>query len=230
MNPSARYEDHARRLQARATEEYSIWVSRMTPAERAQLAALGVESPPDDDTEVGGHSPYAASDLAESPLARVETDMAGNIDTAEDELAERFSIPLELSHKILCWHDSAVKDSIRRHEAHFLGIIVGGLLSARNPKLAATGLAFAAGLDALNGLGCQREYARNNGLSVSAVSKVVKAWQRGLNLRPSAHQKSESACQTYSDVGKTRHWRNRRITTGTASRLLSKLKTNPANN
>ena len=230
MSENGKYEDHRRRQHAMAAQEYASWIAGMSPTEREKIKALALEHFPDDDNEVGGHNPFAGSDMAESPLARIETDIASAIDTPAEELAEFFNISLELANRILSWHDDKVKSSIRSHESQFLGIIVGGLLSSNNPKLAAAGLAFAAGLDALNGLGCQREYARRNGLSPSAVSKVVKAWQRGLNLHPSAHQKSESACQTYSSVGKTRHWRNQRFSNGSATRLLSKLKTNPINN
>lgn len=210
---------------------YSAWTARMSPEEKLRAKALGVATHTDDDAEVGGHSPYATTDLADSPLASIEPDFAEIIDTEADTMAEDFGISLVQANQILAWHKSISKDSLRRNLGHYLGVIVGGLLSSKNPKLSAAGLAFAAGLDSLNGLGCQREYARKNHLSPSAISKVVIAWQRSLELNPSAHQKSEDACNTYSEVGKARHWRAQRVTSSTASKLLSRINTtNPIAN
>jgi hypothetical protein len=230
MNPSARYEDHARRLHRAAKDEHQRWLATLTAEERRFAEDVGLAESPEDNCEVGGHSPYSVSDLADTPLAKLEIDFAGMIDTAEETLAELFEVPIEIARKILTWHQQSLRKSIRRSESQFLHVIIGGLLSAKNPKLSAVGLAFAAGLDALNGLGSQRQYARQHGISPAAVSKVVKAWSRDLNLGPNAHQKSDAACETYSAVGKARHWRKQRCTSGIARRLLSKIKTNPRNN
>ena len=224
---STQYDEFSRSLHARAQAAHKAWIPTLTPAALKLLAKTGANETPQDDSEVGGHSPYATSDIADSPSARVYVDFAASIDTPDQELAEQFGINPTQARSILEWHDRELAIAIERHEGHFLGIIVGGLLSSKNPKLASAGLAFAAGLDALNGLGCQREYARKTGLSASAISKVVKAWQRSLNLRPSAHQKSEQACLTYAEVGKKRHWRTQTLSEGKASILLSRLKSKP---
>ncbi len=220
---STRYETHASRLQSEAKREHSIWIARMSPEERAQAKSLGVDSEPDDDSEVGGHSPWSTNDIAESPLASITFDLADLIDTPAEQFAERYGLSVPQAARILRWHASIVQESLSLHLSQMLGIIVGGLLSAKNPKLSSAGLAFAASLDALNGLGCQREYAIANGLSPSALSKVVKAWQRSLGLRPSVHQKSEDACTTYSEIGKSRHWRTQQVTHSSASKLLAKI-------
>jgi len=224
---SQQYDEFARSLHSRAQAAHRAWIPTLTPAAIKLLARSGSHEEPQDDSEVGGHSPYATSDIADSPSARVDVDFAASIDTPDQELAEQFGITPSQAKSILHWHNKELSRAIERHEGHFLGIIVGGLLSSKNPKLASAGLAFAAGLDALNGLGCQSEYARKTGLSASAVSKVVKAWQRSLNLRPSAHQKSEQACLTYAEVGKKRHWRTQVLSLGKASLLLSRLKSKP---
>lgn len=232
MKSESRYELHARRLHNRARDEYRAWISSLPPEEKAALQKNGLDNLPVDDPEVGGHSPYSVSDLADTSLARLDIDFASCIDTDIDIVCENFDVPKAVAKKILAWHRAGITDAIRKHEGHFLSIIIGGLLSSKNPKLSAVGLAFAFGLDALNGLGSQREYARNNGISPAAVSKVVKAWKRDLNVRANAHQKSDQACETYSKIGKTSHWRKQKVKTGLAARLLAKLKpqSNPINN
>ena len=228
-NPCARgedhsYNEHARSMSAAARTAHAEWVAKMTPDERKALRDLHLESPPDDDNEVGGHSPYSLSDIADTPLARTDIDFAAEIDKPHQIIADTFGLTEDQAHRILCWHQTETETALRSHQANFLQLIVGGLLSSKNPKLNAAGLAFAAGLAALNGLPCQREYARQNHVSPSAISKVVIAWQRALNLRPSAHQKSVEACKTYSEVGKTRHWRARPFKADMATTLLKRLR------
>lgn len=139
-------------------------------------------------------------------------------------MADEFNITPAQATQILSWHLKQIAVAVDKEKSNYLQLIVGGLLSSKNPKLNSAGLAFAANLAALNGLPCQREYARQNHVSASAVSKLVKAWQVTLGLRPSAHQKSEKACATYATVGKNHHWRNRPLTAGRATDLLAKIR------
>ena len=228
VSEEAAYEDRARTLHNRATAAHAEWIAGMTPEERKQARELGVDIAPDDESEVGGHSPYSLSDIADTPLARTDTDYAAAIDRPHESLADEFGISPAQASRLIAWHTNEVQAAVDREKANYLQLIVGGLLSSKNPKLNAAGLAFAANLAALNGLPCQREYARQNHVSPSAISKVVKAWSNTLGLRPSAHQKSVEACATYSEVGKKSHWRNRPLTAGLASKLLSKMRP-PAN-
>ncbi|MES2923130.1 MAG: hypothetical protein V4819_16355 [Verrucomicrobiota bacterium] len=227
-NPCARderaYDEHARSLHSKARDAYPAWLAGPTPDERRRAESLGVTLPPDDDAEVGGHSPYSITDIGEIPLARVDVDYAAAIDQPHDILADDFNITAEKATAILAWHQRETQAAVEIEKANYLQLIVGGLLSSKNPKLNAAGLAFANNLAILNGLPCQREYARQNHVSPSAVSEIVKQWQVTLGLRPSAHQKSEKACDTYSAVGKTRHWRTRPFTAGLATSLLSRLR------
>lgn len=213
------YESHARNLHSRARSAYADWTKGLSPKERQQLRSARLDAPPDDNHEVGGHSPYSISDIADTPLARIDPDFAAAIDRPEEILAEIFNIPLETAKKILQWHTQQLTAAIRSAEAQHLQIIVGGLLSANNPKLSSAGLAFAANLAALNGLPSQREYAKLNHISPEAISKMVRAWSAALGLMPSVHQKSPQARQAYSEVGRTRHWRGRKVN---AAELLKK--------
>lgn len=225
------YIDHARQQQAAAAKAYTTWVASLSPKDRLHLQRHDLITPPTDEHEVGGHSPYSLSDIADTPLARTDTDYAREIDRPHEILADEFNLTTEQARAIITWHHQQIQVAINKEKANYLQIIVGGLLSSKNPKLNAAGLAFAAGLAALNGLPCQREYARINHVSRQAISKVVKSWQESLDLHPSAHQKSQSACQTYSHVGKTNHWRDRHFKASMATKLLSRLKkTDPSLN
>lgn len=223
------YDSHARALHNRAKQAYATWLASASPEEREKIRNMGVETPPDDNNEVGGHSPYSLSDIADSPLAKCDPIIA--TDEPEDTMADEFGISPEIARKILSWHSFQIDIAVQQEKANYLQIIVGGLLSSKNPKLNAAGLAFAANLAALNGLPCQREFARQNHISASAISKVVRAWSKALDLRPSAHQKTNEACEVYSHIGKQGHWRSKKVSSASASELLRKLrKTNPLQN
>lgn len=232
-NPSARAGDHdylrhSRSLHNQAATAHAAWIASMSPAERKKVREMNLESYGDDNSEVGGHSPFNISDIADSPIARTDTDYAAAIDLPDEIFADRFGVTRTQAAAILTWHESTTATAVEREKAAYLQIIVGGLLSSKNPKMNAAGLAFAANLDALNGLPCQRQFARENHVSPSAVSKVVKQWQTALGLQPSAHQKSEKACQTYSITGKESHWRDRPVTAASVKSLLARIK--PAKN
>ena len=108
-----------------------------------------------------------------------------------------------------------------RHEAHLLQLVVGGLISAKNPKVQCAGLAYATGLGALNGLGNQHQFAKANGVSRQSISKSNRFWKKTLGLGKSPHQKTEEACETYSKSQKEKHWRKQKAT---AAALSAKLK------
>lgn len=218
------YEDHARKQQAAAAKAHTEWIASLSKKERQHLQRTNLEAPPSDEHEVGGHSPYSLSDIADTPLARTDTDYALAIDQPYEILADEFGLTTDQARNLIAWHQQEVKAAVDKEKANYLQLIVGGLLSSKNPKLNAAGLAFANNLGALNGLPCQREYARLNHVSPSAISKVVKGWQEALGIHPSAHQKSESACQTYSEVGKANHWRDRAFKASMATRLLSRIR------
>jgi hypothetical protein len=231
-DPCARastFEDHARHLHARAKKAHAQWIANLSQEERAKLREMHLDAAPDDNHEVGGHSPFSLTDIADSPLAKCE-DNIQSIDSPEEKIADRFGITQSKAAAILQWHRREIDAAIKQEKAYYLQIIVGGLLASKNPKLNSAALAFATNLDALNGLPCQREYARQNHISPSAISKVVKAWEKSLDLAPSAHQKSKKACQVYSQVGKSRHCRGRKIQASTATALLTKLKKNTLHN
>lgn len=220
------FDIHRRRLNDQAKSAMKDWVSTLPPSKRREIESGGLDHI-NDSNEVGGHSPFAATDIADSPAASYEPDISG-IDKDFEIFAEQFGVTEDTAKAILKWHSEETEKFTRKQEALFLGLIVGGLLATDNPKLSAAGLAFAVGLEALNGLGSIREFAKSNHISPTAVSKVSQYWRRTLNLPTSAFQKSDKARNIYSKVGKENHWRNRTVTTATATALLAKIK-KPAN-
>lgn len=216
------YDEHAAKLQALATKEHLRWLATMSPRDRRRIRQMGLDRPSVDDSEVAGHSPYQPADAAESAAARTEIDMAAELDTPADTLADQLGISPKTATKVLQWVQAEVRNRIMQHEANLLQLVVGGLLAAKNPKLSCAGLAFAADLAGLNGLGNQTDYATANGISRSAISKVKRFWKRMLRLRDAPHSKSERACTTYAQVGKEHHWRKRKAT---ATELMRRWKT-----
>lgn len=219
---SADYTAHAARQQKAAQEAHAKWLQGLSAEQVANLKRLGVFDAPSDSHEVGGHAPGQTADMAESSMARVESDVAEEIDAKSEAggIADEFGVSLQTAQRILAWHKGQIKGALLSREADLLSVVVGGLLATKNIKISAAALAFASNMAAVNGLGCQSEYARKLGVSRTILSRAVVAWGRQLGLHPSAHQKSEKACATYSEVGKTNHWRRTKVS---ASALLLKL-------
>jgi len=140
----------------------------------------------------------------------VRPDMAGAVDTLGDVLAERFGVALATAEAIAAWHVGEVESAALTHKAFLFQRLIAGFIEPGNLRIRAAGLAYAANLAVLNGLGSLRNFATQNGVSPSAVSKEKRRWQKDLELPPSPHGKSEEACQNYSRSQKTKHWRNQK--------------------
>lgn len=214
------YSAHAARLQKSAVTAHKEWVAGLSPEARKNLQDLGVDVPPDDNHEVGGHAPSQQGDMAESSLSKVDIDFAAAVDGEAGAIADQFGLSYEQAEAILKWHQAEAAASARSHDADLLSIVVGGLLSSRNIKISAAGLAFASQMNVANGLGCQAQFARTLGVSRTILSKSVKGWRKALGLRVTIWQKSDEACATYSEVATKNHWRS---TKATASHLMERL-------
>ena len=187
---------------------YQEWVAGLSEEERTKLEALGIERP--DDGENSCEAVPSQGDAADRPEASFVLDMAATLDVTEERLAEELGVALKDARQFVVWHrERVVRESIT-YKARLFQTLVAGFLEAGNPRLVAGGLAFATNLAALNGLGTQDEFAKRLGLRRSAVSKLVKWWQRELHLPTSPHMKSEVACHAYEDVSRHKHWRKRK--------------------
>jgi hypothetical protein len=214
------YDAYARDLHRKATAAHLEWVKSLSPEQRKKLGQMGILQPAEDRSEVGGHSPWQERDAAESHYARIESD-PGDLDSPAERIADYFEIPITTARRVLDWHRTSIESALFQHEGDLLAIVVGGLLAAQNPRLSAAGLAFATNLDATNGLGSMAAFGRTLNISRQAVSKVTKAWQRDLGLKPGANQKSTEACEKYSAIGLSDHWRKKKVK---AADLLARFK------
>jgi len=147
-------------------------------------------------------------------------DYAAEIDGEADELAEEFfwfvqkQIPpskmqidwLVMKEIIACagaW-GLTVRETERKNLAgkawELLGRVIGLLLGAKNLAAQVHALAFAAGLDQLNGKRSQAEIARELGCTRALISHYVVGWADVLGLSITKFRKSESSRETYKSV------------------------------
>lgn len=158
-----------------------------------------------------------SNDVAESAYT---PDMASEVDSEAEELAEEFfwfvknEIPpskmqidwLVVKEIIACagvWGVS-VQERERQNLAgkswEMLGRVVAGLMAAKNLSATIHALAFAAGLDQLNGKKSQAEIARDLGCTRALISHYVVGWADVLGLTITKFRKSESSRETYKAV------------------------------
>jgi hypothetical protein len=158
-----------------------------------------------------------SNDTAESAYT---PDYAAEIDGEGDELAEEFfwyvqkNIPpskmqidwLVMREVIACagqW-GLTVRERERKNLAgqawEMLGRVIGLLLGAKNLAAQVHALAFAAGLDQLNGKRSQAEIARDLGCTRALISHYVVGWADVLGLSITKFRKSEGSRATYSAV------------------------------
>ncbi len=172
---------------------YKEWVADLPPVEREKLLEQKGLLEPLVGHHVGGHSPDAKGDIAESSRASSEDHAIG----AEPELA------------------TSSDSQLSTHEV--ISRIVGLLIAAPNVRLSAYALAFAANLNALNGLGTQGDAARAIGVSATILSRRIEETRELLGLPRSAHQKGDPARLAAKKATSTNHWRNRKTKTPTTA-------------
>jgi hypothetical protein len=166
------------------SEEYKQWVASLLPTERARLRKAGLIEPLTG-YHVGGHSPDSKGDIAESSRAScVDPEINDSPESSSD-------------------------DTITAQEA--ISRIVAFLIAAPNVKIAAYALAFAANLNALNGLGTQGEAAQKLLVSPTILSRRIEEARLLLNLPRSSHQKGDAARESAKRATSTNHWRKRKV-------------------
>jgi predicted transcriptional regulator len=85
--------------------------------------------------------------------------------------------------------------------------VIGLLLSAKNLAAQVHALAFAAGLDQLNGKRSQAEIARELGCTRALISHYVVGWADVLGVQVTKFRKAESTRETYQE---SRSWLRRK--------------------
>ena len=125
-------------------------------------------------------------------------DPADEIDKPDEIIADRFGLDLEQAADLI----KLIEQEKTRHLATALGGMIGYLLMGGNPMARIYGLAFAAGLDQLNGLKSQSEVARNLGVTRALLSHYVVAARDALDINITKFRKSDKARETYANIQK----------------------------
>ncbi len=168
-------DDYAKKQSQRDAQyerEYEAWVKSMSPQERREAEKLGLLK-----TCVQRHGNGAADqDMADSPAASHEPDMAALIDH-EDEQPETRSM------------GSATE--ILRH-------LVADIIYEDNTRLTIDCLSIALGLRVYDG-DSMTKVAKRHGITRAAVSKRCVDITERLKLPPSRAMRSEKARKIYSN-------------------------------
>lgn len=164
-------------------DEYERWIESMSPEEREEIKRLGVDRPdlPSDRANVRD------KDLADSPLASVEPDIAAEIDQPE-------------THPTKASADDARSD--------ILASFCARIRSCSNPSLVFDAICFATGISALEGQSAT-ELAAQHGVTKQAFSKVAVQWCETFGLQPSRSMKSKKARRSYQKRAKSFHEKRR---------------------
>lgn len=96
-------------------------------------------------------------------------DYAGEIDQEHEVLADELGITPKQAMGVMEYRDRA----LREHQALILGRVIGLLLETANLPVMTHALAFAAGLDQLNGARSQSQVARELGVTRALMSHYV---------------------------------------------------------
>ena len=96
-------------------------------------------------------------------------DYAGEIDQEHEILADELGITPKQARGVMEYRDRA----LREHQALILGRVIGLLLETANVPVMTHALAFAAGLDQLNGAKSQAQVARDLGVTRALMSHYV---------------------------------------------------------
>jgi hypothetical protein len=100
-------------------------------------------------------------------------DIAAEIDTEEETIADRYGVTIAQARDIL-----KERNHQQRHaEAMILGRVLGLLLASNNLNVMVHALAMAAGLDQLNGAHSEAEVARRLGVTRALLSHYVVGWR-----------------------------------------------------
>jgi hypothetical protein len=173
-------DDYAKRQSQRDAQyerEYETWVKSMTPAERRKAEKLGVLKPC-----VQRHGNGAPEhDMADSPLASHEPDIAALVD-----------------------HETNESETTTHDAIEMLRRFVADLIAEGNTRLTVECLAVALGLSAYNGES-MTAIAKRHGVTRAAVSKRCVDITRQMNLQPSRAMRSEKARKTYQNSQRKIH-------------------------
>ena len=114
-------------------------------------------------------------------------DYAGEIDKEDEILADELGITPKQARGVMEYRDKA----LREHQALILGRVIGLLLETANVPVMTHALAFAAGLDQLNGARSQSQVARELGEKGEALAVT----QKGRGRAKSSLRRARARCR-----------------------------------
>lgn len=211
--PDSTYESHVTRMNMDYLVQYEEFERSLTPEQRRSLGSASVPELPNFQARGRGRREVIgiSRDAAESSLASFSEDFPGAIDTAADEIRERF-LPLspKIAREIAIWHEERLIRESEKRKASVIMTIAGEFLGRSNAKLLAAGLAYATDLAITSGMGTMQAWALQTGLSKQAISKSAKWWKKALGLPGGSHMRDEETCASYQRAQIDKHWRKTR--------------------
>jgi hypothetical protein len=131
-------------------------------------------------------------------------DIASDIDAPEETLADHLGTTPAVALRVMAHTEAAVRES----QALTLGKVVGLLLETNNLPVMAHAIAFAAGLDQLNGKRSQAQVARELGVTRALVSHYVVGVRDVLSGKATKFdctkfRKSQSSRKTFQEKARS---------------------------
>ena len=142
--------------------------------------------------------PAEATRLYEQNGGAYWPDMADEIDSPEEVLADSLGISVKAARLVI----AHVENEVRKNQALILGKVIGLLLKSSNLPAMAHALAFASGLDQLNGARSQAEVARELGVTRALLSHYTLGVRDVLSGKDSSFEctkfrKSQASRETF---------------------------------
>lgn len=197
----------------RATVEYRAHYLTSPPHVQRELSRMGINE--NFRLRDDSHIESNRGDISDKPIAssrKTAADDAVEHESESHELCELFDVDEATARQMLAWRDESAEKLATRRLSDGIAVIVAVFLQEKNLMIAAGAMAFAAGLNAINGLKSQSEFALSIGVTRSAISKRVRKYKKLLNLPTNSHMKSEEACKKYKKNGLSNHWRKKKFT------------------
>lgn len=121
------------------------------------------------------------------------------IDKPEEILAELLGIKPDQALRVIRWHeDECKKHSMESWEV--FGRVIGLLISSKNMGAMVHALAFAAGLDQLNGARSQAQIAKELGCTRALISHYVVGWADVLGIDVTKFKKTDASRSKLKNV------------------------------
>lgn len=128
-----------------------------------------------------------------------EPDLAEEIDTEEEILADLLGINPAQAQRVMAWHAEESKKVATEHREAF-GRVIALLLQCKNLPVMVHALAFAAGLDQLNGIKSQSAVAKELGVTRSLMSHYVVGFAEILGVTVTKFRKSDGSREKFREA------------------------------